>query len=1231
MKSKIQLLKANEQAGQLFNGAPVIGWNGIEALYWGKPITNWQIKKEKIHQIIRNLINTVLVIFAVVGLVALGYELYLFTQTSFSVWELLTTQSLNLLIFWCSLATDSYLYYRLQREGELTKKIPKKENSKTPIATMTLEEITQLKRKKINDISRYFTKNAQSVVAKSWSLASKYKHNPVQPIHLLIALFTFDDINIIFGRLGISFANLKNKFANILSHQENQESTGKYISEEAHIILLLAYQRAVDLHQDKVDLADILEVLSSQAGITQELLYDIGIDTVKINNVVSWMRVRKQLKLNWERFRRKASLKPKGAMNRSMTAIATPLLDKISQDLTLLARNGYLMPCIGREQETAEIFRIMQGGVRRSVIMVGNPGVGKTTIAEGIAQRMAEENVPKFLRDKRIVSLDIAKLVSGVSASEAQQRLLIALTEIRRAGNIILFINDIHSMTGISSGREGSIDLAEVLAQVLEKSSVLVIATATPADYTKYLERNNRLGQVLEVVKVEEVDQNTAIQILQAKVGSIEYKYKVYFSYDALEHIVELTDRYLSDRYLPEKAIEILQQTAAQVSEQKGENNIVSKEDVAELISHKTGIPFTDISQQESEKLLNMEDQIHERIIGQEPAVIAVAKALRRARAEMRDTDRPIVNLLFLGPTGVGKTELAKTVAKIYFGDEKNMIRVDMSEYQAKDSVNRLIGTPGDDAGGYLTEAVRKKPFSLVLLDEIEKAHPDILHLFLQVMEDGRLTDTLGKTIDFTNIILIATSNAGTRFIQEQMAQNRSVEEIQTALMENKLHEYFRPEFLNRFDDVVVFKPLTMENVIDIANLMISDIAASLSERGISLQVTDAAIEDLAEKGYDPEYGARPLRRVLQNYVQDAIANYLIAGKLDRRDTIIVQENGKVSIQKAKLDTPLVIKFASSHNVVDIPMKPRKIHTKPTPLLGGIAVYTGIVGTLILLWALGVFDSSSDVSYSTLKYLIFALSIILLGGILDDRYDLKPVYQLLFPMAAIIVMLLSGIKISVITHPIEGLISFSAIVGTTLAGLWLFAVMYTTKILDGLDGLVSGITTIGAIVIFGVSLFWDKPLSVTSLISLALAGSFLGFLIYNWHPAKIFLGESGSLIAGFMLGVLAIMSGSKIATTLLVLGVPALDVLWAVIRRLRQQKSPVKGDRQHLHHQLLNLGLNQRQAAGVLYLVSIIFGISSFFLNTKGKILALVIIVMLVVIAITTVFNKSRKRKNETI
>lgn len=887
------------------HGFFIQAWTGSALFYWGKKINFLQITQDKARLLIKNSLNLALLLFGAAGAVMLGWTLLMFIGTGQPFWLFYRVNNWQMLVFWLSMLSNTYLYYRFNRDLEKIKHIPKKKYDQdlSIITQMTWAEAKNIDKDKKVDISKYFNAEAYQAITGSWQLAIKQKDEKVSPIHLLISLLTFQQTQIIFSRLGIPFDKLKNKIRNALSRQTESENTPVVFHEKSQKIIFNSYFLAYQLRESKVDVIDILQALVEQNNDVKELLYDLEITPDKVKNVIAWLRVNKQLRSNLSRFRRKATLKPKNNMDRAMTAIATPVLNAFGQDLTLLARAGYLVPCIARDEEIEEIFKIMRGGTRRSVVLTGSPGVGKNTIVEGIAQKMVEENVPNFLKDKRLVKLNVGALVSGVSASEAQQRLLLVLNEIKKSGNIILYVDDVSSMVGISAGRQGSVDLADVFSQNISAGSVLALATSTPEEYKKYIEGQSSLDDALEKLSIEEVTGNQAIQILESKVGAFEYKYNVFFSYDSIAEAVELSDKYLHNRYLPEKAIEILQEVASHVSSQKGKNAIVEANDVAYIISKKTNIPLTKITEEESDKLLNLEQKIHERIISQDEAVKMVSSSIRRARANMRNDKRPIVNLLFLGPTGVGKTELAKTVAEVYFGDEEKMIRLDMSEYQDKASINRLIGAPpgyGEREGGLLSEAVRKAPFSLVLLDEIEKAHPDILNIFLQILDDGRLTDNQGRVIDFTNTIIIATSNAGTSFIQEQVRKNMTVEKIKEMLIESELKSYFRPEFLNRFDGIIVFKPLTMEDVVEIAKLMLNDVKANLEQKGISLQATASAVQDIAQAGFDPQFGARPLRRVIQEHVQDAIANKLLSNEIQRRDVVMVEGLDKITVKKAR-------------------------------------------------------------------------------------------------------------------------------------------------------------------------------------------------------------------------------------------------------------------------------------------------------------------------------------------
>ncbi|MDD4995568.1 MAG: ATP-dependent Clp protease ATP-binding subunit [Patescibacteria group bacterium] len=869
-------------------------------LYWGKNIDPFEIIFNRWRRAANNFVNFAILILAVLAIVQTGIYFYNFGWLPMAEVATWLNPNVRILIFWIGLAILTFVFYRLALEGEALIKIPRRgyeeeEINLDALAAAPWEQAAVAKQRV--DVTRSINISAWRSLERAYELAQNFKHGVVEPAHLFASLLSTPQIGLVFGRLGVDMKKLQESLGGMLIKLPPAAGGRLVWSDALRAAVLGAY---VDAYNHRHRLIGPIELFVQAVAANQnlqELLFGLDVDTVKLNNVVSWIRIQEILSEQWREFRAAARLKPRGAMNRAMTAIATPMLDRFSTDLTMMATYGYLSPCVNRSSEINQLMRIIEGG-RQSAILIGESGVGKQAIIEGLAQRMAQEDVPKILQDKRLVSLSTAQLVSGATASEAEERLLKVLNEVGVSGNIILVVPHIDKMVGITSGSEQSIDLAEVFANELGRGYFISIATSRPGDYTRAIE-SRTLGNRMQKIDVGELDEDTAIRVLEAKAGSIEYENKVFFTYDAIDKAVRLTAKLMHERYLPDKAIEIIKEAALEVRKTRGEKALVTGEDAAKIITEKTKVPVTAITGEESEKLLKLEDEIHKRVIGQHEAVKAVSAALRRARAELREKKRPIANFLFLGPTGVGKTELSKTVAEVYFGDENNMIRLDMSEYQEKTSIYRLIGAPGDKEGGILTEMVRKKPFALILLDEIEKAHPDILNAFLQVMDDGRLTDNLGRTVDFTNAIIIMTSNAGTDFIQEEIKKNTPVAQIQTTLVQEKLKQYFRPEFLNRFDGVIVFAPLTREEVLQIAWLQLSKLQGVMEEKGIHLRVTEEAAEELATAGFDPLFGARPLKRVIHERVNDALANYLLTGKIGRRDIVYLEKGGQLRIEKA--------------------------------------------------------------------------------------------------------------------------------------------------------------------------------------------------------------------------------------------------------------------------------------------------------------------------------------------
>lgn len=877
-------------------------------LYWGKRISSQEILKDKIKYRFQVIINTILFVFGVLGLVSLFWVLYNEFNLGVSQFEDLFFWRIKngwMLLFWLSFLTDLFLYFRLiiqtENKQKVREKIYKKaEELKEISIPQNWDEVKDLSDEDKIDISKSFTVESLDKIFEGFELAKKINHQLFSSIHLFASCISAQKNMIVLGRLGIRVKEISDRIKNILEKQPfTQEKVEPEISPSIFDSLFKSYLEAYETRQEQVSSTEIIVGLADdEKGDVYNLLYDLEVDFNRLKNVAAWLNIQKMLFERYKRLKSHARLRSKTGIDRAMTAVQTPFLDRFSEDLTRLGQLGYLEPCIARDKEIEEIFRLIEGG-NPNVIIVGESGVGKTAIIEGIAQRIIREDVPKNLIDRRLISLSIPSLVAGAAApGELEERMATIVYEIRRAGNILLYIDNIQNLTGV--GSETGIDLADVLANALSGGDLIVLGSTNSADFRSYIEKSSALMGVFQKFELGEMDDNQAIQILEAKAGAVEYKNSVYFSYDALEKAVTLSRRYIHEQYLPQKAISIIEEAAVYVRKKKGKNSIVLGEDVAEIISQRSKVKVTTVTEEEKDKLLHLEEYIHQRVIGQEEAVTMVAEAIRRARVELREKKKPIANLLFLGPTGVGKTELAKTVAEVYFGSEENMIRLDMSEYQDKTSIHRLIGVPGSGEGGILTESVRKQPYTLLLLDEIEKAHPDILNIFLQVMDDGRLTDAVGRTIDFTNIILIATSNAGTQFIQDKVKEGVVLEEIKQQLINEELRGIFKPEFLNRFDGVIVFKPLNFEEILAITKLLLKKVQKRLEEKGIIFEATDEAVEELAQIGFDPAFGARPLRRAVQERVDSALAKFLLTGKIGRRDVVILEKGGQIRVEKAE-------------------------------------------------------------------------------------------------------------------------------------------------------------------------------------------------------------------------------------------------------------------------------------------------------------------------------------------
>ncbi len=651
----------------------------------------------------------------------------------------------------------------------------------------------------------------------------------------------------------------------------------------------------------------------------------------------------------------------------------TKTLEKFGRDLTKSAKSGEIDPVIGRTKEIERVIQILSRRTKNNPVLIGEPGVGKTAVAEGLALKIAKDEVPELLKDKRIFALDLTGMIAGAKyRGDFEERIKAVMDEVKNSNDIILFIDELHTIVGAGQA-EGSADAANILKPALARGDFQVIGATTIEEYRKHIEKDAALERRFQPVTVGEPTQDEAVEILKGLRDRYEAHHKVKITDEAIESAVTLSSRYIADRYLPDKAIDLIDEASSKVRlksltyppELKSiEDNIkniekekssavneqdferaaklrdeekeqtskleelkkkwqekssissgeVTGEDIAKIVSDWTGVPVVQLTQEESQRLLNMEEIIHNRVVGQEEAVKAVSKAIRRGRVGLKDPKRPVGSFIFLGPTGVGKTELCKALAQAMFGDENAMLRLDMSEYMEKHTVSKLIGSPpgyvGFDEGGQLTEMVRRKPYSVILFDEIEKAHPDVFNMLLQILDDGRLTDSQGRTVDFKNTVIIMTSNVGARQIAEKSGETlgfvtadkkeKSQEEIKNSVM-GELKKLFRPEFLNRVDDIIVFNKLSQEEIKQIAVKMLDDLKQRVSSMDIELSFTDKAVSAIADEGFDDTYGARPLRRAIQNKIEDALSEKMLEGTISKDSNVVCDyKDGQFVFEKNK-------------------------------------------------------------------------------------------------------------------------------------------------------------------------------------------------------------------------------------------------------------------------------------------------------------------------------------------
>ena len=803
-----------------------------------------------------------------------------------------------------------------------------------------------------------FTERAQRVIVLAQEEARRLNYNYVGTEHLLLGLVREGEglAARALQSLGIDLEKVRAEVEKVIG-RGTASGHGEigFTPRAKKVVMELSFDEARLLGHNYIGTEHILLGLIREGeGVAARVLENLGADLDKVRKTVIQLLGGQM----------GPGISPKGKAKSN-----TPALDAFGRDLTSLARDGKLDPVIGREKEIERVIQVLSRRTKNNPVLIGEPGVGKTAIVEGLAQRIAEGHVPEILRDRRVAALDLAALVAGSKyRGEFEERLKRVMDEIRNAGNIILFIDEMHTIIGAGAA-EGAIDAASILKPALARGELQCIGATTIDEYRKHVEKDAALERRFQPITVEEPSVDDTILILKGLRDRYEAHHRVEITDSAIEAAARLSDRYVTERFLPDKAIDLIDEAASRVrlrtfmpppnlkeleekvdqlrkekeaavqsqefekaarlrdqeqrmrallEEQKAEweqkkvtdKCTVTEDDIAHIVSSWTGIPVKRLAMEESQRLLQLEDTLHHRVIDQDEAVHAVARAIRRARAGLKDPKRPIGSFIFLGPTGVGKTELARALAEALFGDEDAMIQIDMSEYMERHTVSRLVGAPpgyvGYEEGGQLTEAVRRRPYSVVLLDEIEKAHPEVFNVLLQVLEDGRLTEAKGRTVDFRNSVIIMTSNAGAQFIKADSGlgfrpakdTERSYEDMKNRIMD-EVKRTFRPEFLNRVDEIIVFHPLSDENLKEIVNLMLKRVEARLNENGLRMRVTEEAKAKLIREGYDPNYGARSLRRAIQRLIEDPLSEEVLQGRFKPGDMVLVDlEEDRITFRK---------------------------------------------------------------------------------------------------------------------------------------------------------------------------------------------------------------------------------------------------------------------------------------------------------------------------------------------
>src|SRR5213083_1113074 len=801
-----------------------------------------------------------------------------------------------------------------------------------------------------------FTPRAQQVLQLARKEADRFNHNYVGTEHLLLGLIKLGQgvaVNVL-QKMGLDLETVRMEVEKQLGSGPETKMVGNVpYTPRVKKVLALAGKEAKALNHSYVGTEHILlGLLREGEGVAARVLKSLELDIERTRN-----EILKELDPNFT-----PSESEQEGVEASRKDVKTPALRAFGRDLTELAKKGELDPVIGREGEIERVIQVLCRRTKNNPVLIGEAGVGKTAIVEGLAQEISTGNVPEILRDKRVITLDLALMVAGTKyRGQFEERIKAVMNEIRRSKNVILFIDELHTIVGAGSA-EGAMDASNIIKPALSRGELQCVGATTMNEYRKYIEKDAALERRFQTIKVDAPTVDEAIQILKGLRPKYEAHHKARLTDEALETAVRFSDRYITGRFLPDKAIDVMDEAGARArinamtrppdvkeiekdieairlqkeaaikaqdfekaaslrdkekqtkekldsiltkwrEEREEKEVVVTGDDMMHIISKVTGVPLQRMEEQETQKLLRMEAELKERVIGQHEAVTAISKALRRSRADLKDPKRPIGSFVFLGPTGVGKTYLARTLAEFMFGDSDALIQIDMSEYMEKFTASRLIGSPpgyvGYEEGGQLSEAVRRRPYSVVLFDEIEKAHPDVMHLLLQILEDGKITDSLGRKIDFRNTIIIMTSNVGAEILRRQttmgFAATKPLGEHEFEAMRDRLLEeakkVFKPEFINRLDDIIVFHQLTKADLMQIVELEVAKVLRRVKAKEVHIELEQSAKEFLIEKGYDPQYGARPMRRAVERYLEDPFAEELLRGNVKGGDVVHVGVN----------------------------------------------------------------------------------------------------------------------------------------------------------------------------------------------------------------------------------------------------------------------------------------------------------------------------------------------------